>query len=120
MSRLVKILAVSGGMALSAPAAASADTYDLACDHARYRIDEARRRWCEGDCATLRTLRIMRRNEGLILSSLGFWEISYSRKTGMVSRSFGGIYDGGYVLTELCQMRRFSGFPRKAVYRPSA
>lgn len=120
MSRLVKMLGVSIGMALSAPAAASAGAYDLACDHARYRIDEARRRWCEGDCTTLRTLRFMRRNEGLILTSLGFWEIGYSRTTGMVSRSFGSLHDGGYVLTEPCRVRRFSGFPRKAVYRPSA
>lgn len=120
MKWLVKILAVSVGLAVSGPAAASARAYDLTCDHARYRIDEARRRWCEGDCATLRTLRFMRRNEGLILTSLGFWEISYSRKTGMVSRSFGSLHDGGYVLTEPCRLRPFSGFPGKAVYRPSA
>lgn len=118
ISRLVKILAVSVALALSAPTSASAGAYDLVCDHARYRIDEARRRWCEGECATLRTLRFMRRNEGLILTSLGFWEISYRRKTGAVSRSFGSLDDGGYILTEPCRVRPFSRFPRTAVYRP--
>jgi hypothetical protein len=120
MIRRLTVVTLAIGLTLSAPAAAAARAFDLECDHARYRIDEARRRWCEGDCTTLRTLRFMRDGEGLILTSLAFWEISYSRKTGMVSRSFGGMADGGYILNEPCRVRPFSGFPRKAIYRPTA
>jgi len=119
--RRIKLVAVAASMATACAGpvpAGTAPAFDLQCDHARYRIHLARHRWCEGDCSVLRRLTWRRGDDVVTLSGLGFFEISYDRRAGEVSRSFGSLDDGGYTLREPCSVQAFSDFPRRAVYRP--
>ncbi|TAJ69858.1 MAG: hypothetical protein EPO51_20230 [Phenylobacterium sp.] len=112
MNRLLNMAALALGFA-SLPGPASAKAFDLQCEHARYRVDPTRKLWCEEPCTTLGHLQHRPGEDVLTLSYLGHFEIAYDRRTGMVTRGFGGLHDGGYLLTEPCRVRRFSGFPRR-------